>query len=350
MTSRLFIQAMNVHQGGGKVLLNDLLAALPPGDVTVILDNRMAVVQEVSDAVKIHRIKPTIWQRLKAEWWVSRNLKAGDQLLCFGGHPPIFRCSGEVLVFVQNRYLIEPIALDEFSFKTRLRIRIERLWFAARVSQVNFFIVQSPSMKASMIASGIANGRPVWILPFMNHAEGYQRAFDLTQARVQTKPDFLYVASGEPHKNHRRLVEAWCLLAEKNIFPTLKLTINQNDFKELCDWIEAKIRSHNLRIENLGSLPHDAILANYKKVGALIYPSTFESFGLPLIEARRAGLHIIASELDYVRDIIDPEQSFDPKSPVSIARAVERFLGIHQEPIRLLNAGAFVEYLIKGHN
>jgi len=55
---------------------------------------------------------------------------------------------------------------------------------------------------------------------------------------------------------------------------------------------------------------------------------------------------VLASERDYVRDLLDPEQSFDPLSPTSIARAVKRFLGRAEEPIMLLDAASFVERVL----
>jgi hypothetical protein len=64
-----------------------------------------------------------------------------------------------------------------------------------------------------------------------------------------------------------------------------------------------------------------------------------------LIEARQAGLPILASELDYVRDVIDPEQTFYPGSPTSIARAVNRFIGIEEQALPLLDAQDFMEYV-----
>ena len=79
---------------------------------------------------------------------------------------------------------------------------------------------------------------------------------------------------------------------------------------------------------------------------ALIYPSTLESFGLPLIEARDAGLPILASELDYVRDTVDPEESFDPHSPISVARAVKRFLGIQEQRLAITDAKAFLQNIM----
>ena len=58
----------------------------------------------------------------------------------------------------------------------------------------------------------------------------------------------------------------------------------------------------------------------------MIFLSLVESFGLPLIEASKLPLHIVASELDYVRDVCVPKENFNPKSSNSIAVAVRRFL------------------------
>ena len=62
-----------------------------------------------------------------------------------------------------------------------------------------------------------------------------------------------------------------------------------------------------------------------------------------MIEARQAGLPVLASELDYVRDVLDPEQTFNPESPLSIARAVKRFLGLNESSLPLLDATLFLK-------
>jgi len=139
-----------------------------------------------------------------------------------------------------------------------------------------------------------------------------------------------------------RLIEAWCLLAEEGLFPSLCLTINESQFEKLCTEIEALRQRHQLKISNVGDVSRPAVLALYSQSGALIYPSTFESFGLPLIEARQLGLSVLASELDYVRDVLDPEQTFDPASARSIARAVKRFMGIDEKLLPLLDAEGFM--------
>ena len=70
----------------------------------------------------------------------------------------------------------------------------------------------------------------------------------------------------------------------------------------------------------------------------------------PLIEAKQAGLPILASELDYVRDVLDPDQTFDPNSDISIARAVKRYLGIAEEPLPLQDANGFLDYILSKRN
>lgn len=341
MAKRIFIHATNVHQGGGRALLVAIINALPTGLLSILsLDSRMPL---STDKV-VKRVQPTLVQRLFAEIWLAKNVALGDVVLCFGNLPPLFKLRGYVVVFVQNRYLIDHVNLDGFSFKTRTRLKIERLWLSYRAGNVNEFLVQTPSMQSLMQARTKAK---VSVFPFVENPDGYVRKLNCSDTPEKNDFIFLYVASGEPHKNHMQLIEAWCLLGTEGLFPTLTLTLNKMHFAELCFWIESKVESHKLCVKNLGSLPHSEVEKLYSQVDALIYPSMFESFGLPLIEARQAGLKIIASELDYVRDLLDPEEVFDPNSAISISRAVKRFMGINEPPLPLIGASEFLEFILK---
>jgi glycosyltransferase involved in cell wall biosynthesis len=207
---------------------------------------------------------------------------------------------------------------------------------------VDEFVVQTPTMK-SLLENKI-NGRvPVRILPFVADPSGYYHKLLHPIAENDWSYDFVYVASGESHKNHDTLIEAWCLLAREGLLPSLCLTLDKIRFPALCDQIEEIKKISAVNIINLGVLDPSEVLQLYARSHAAIYPSKLESFGLPLIEARQAGLPILASELDYVRDVVDPEQTFDPDSPMSIARAVKRFLGVEVTPIPLLSASQFLE-------
>jgi glycosyltransferase involved in cell wall biosynthesis len=345
MPRRIFIHANNVHQGGGRSLLLALLKAVSGKlDWAATLDARLKLPTGSLGEGQIKWVTRSVVGRLNSEWWLMRNVQVDDVLLCFGNLPPLFRSRGRVMVFVQNRYLIEPLSLEGHSISVKLRICIERWWLLKRILNVDLFIVQTPTMK-SLLQSRIAPGRSVAVLPFVGTKEGYSRAGGIS-TQPEVRYDFLYVASGEPHKNHRNLIEAWCLLAAAGLFPSLCLTIDESASLDLCQWLRRKTSQFGLKVENLGSIPHEKVQMLYRQTRAFVFASTFESLGLPLIEARQAGLPVLAPELDYVRDVLDPQEVFDPASPVSIARAVNRFMGTNEEPLPLLDASGFVDAIL----
>lgn len=343
MPGKVFIHATNVHQGGGRSLLEALLKALPDKTACVLsVDARMPIPTNLSNNLQIKEVKPSLLRRMDAERWLARNVSQQDMVLCFGNLPPLFKLSGHTVVFVQNRYLIDDAKLTGFPLKVRLRLALERLWLSQKMIHADEFVVQTPTMKR-LLESKTQGRVPVSILPFVAEPKSYPSNEPKAQAQKDPNCRFVYVASGEPHKNHQRLIEAWRLLAEADLFPTLCLTLDQSRFADLYSKIETMRRQYGLQITNTSGLSHKDVLALYNEADAAIYPSTFESFGLPLIEARQAGLPVLAAELDYVRDVLDPEQSFDPESAISIARAVKRFMGIREPNPPLLDAKEFLD-------
>ncbi len=305
------------------------------------LDERMPIPAGVMQEIEVKRVKPFLVCRLNAERWLAKSVAPEDIVLCFGSLPPLFKLRGHTVVFVQNRYLIDDVKLSGFPPRVRMRLAMERLLLSTMMSNANEFVVQTPSMKR-LLELKTRGKVPVRVLPFVADPNGYGRSVQQLKLPKEISYDFVYVASGEPHKNHPRLLEAWCLLAVEGLFPSLCLTLDETRFAGLCRETEAMRQRYGVKIINVGELSHQDVLALYIEAGAMIYPSTFESFGLPLIEARQAGMPVLASELDYVRDVLDPEQTFDPNSPVSIARAVKRFVGMIEQPLPLLDASQFL--------
>ena len=146
------------------------------------------------------------------------------------------------------------------------------------------------------------------------------------------------------HKNHINLIKAWRLLGDDGIFPNLVLTIDKNT--NLSSIIHENIKNFNLNIVIKDNLKRNDVLDLYAKAGVLIFPSYIESYGLPLVEASYFNIPIIASELDYVRDILDPVETFDPCSEKSIYRAVKRYLKIKDKKTEIVNATQFIHDVI----
>jgi len=347
MPRRVFIHATNVHQGGGWSLLKALLNALHDNmEFVLSLDERIPTPVCLARNIQIKHVKPTVRDRLAAERWLASSVAPGDLVLCFGNLPPLFKLSGFAVVFVQNLYLLNNVNLNGFPLRVRLRLAIERLWLSRRMLNVSEFIVQTPTMKRLLDIK--TQGKvQVRVLPFVAEPNGYTRSVLQAEVAERKCHDFVYVSSGEPHKNHLQLIEAWCLLAEEGVFPSLCLTLDEARFSGLCEELELMRQRYGLAIVNVGEVSHQDVLALYKQSKALIFPSAFESFGLPLIEARQAHLPVLASELDFVRDVLDPEQTFDPESPISIARAVKRHIGIEEKPLLVLDASQFMASILE---
>lgn len=352
LAGKFFLHATNVHTGGGKTLLSAIIKSLPNSESYILLlDSRMELPAGTPSNIQIRRTPPSILGRIKTENWLRKNVKAIDTVLCFGNLPPLFKLFGRVSVFVQNRYLIDKVHLYELPLFVQLRITAERIWLSVSITNVHDFIVQTRTMK-KLLEKKIKFPTSVRVLPFTDNANQdlIISSNEKNENNENKKYDFVYVASGEAHKNHKTLIDAWIILAGEGIFPSLCLTLSRTQFDSLLnDKCDTK-RITDLTIINAGILSHAEIIDLYTNAGALVYPSYFESFGLPLIEAKQMGLPVIASELDYVRDILDPEQTFDPKSADSIARAVKRHIGVQDKPAAMLTANEFLSRIVAKNN
>ncbi len=342
---RLLIHAPNIHQGGGRTLLVALLQALTIShewkQVVVTLDERLKLDESLAGKLTIIRVAPTLLARLRAEWSLSKSARKEDLLLCFGNLPPLLAVKARVVLFLQNHYLVEGVPTLELPLRLRTRLQIERIWLRRYVHRCNVVIVQSPSMQRRVEK---VLGVEAIVAPFVDGATS--RGESVPEKTL----DYLYVASGEPHKNHRRLIEAWIHLAQQGYFPSLGLTLNPMVNEVLCGWIADKTSLHALQIKMLGTLSSEQVERTYLGSKALIFPSLFESFGLPLVEAMALGVPILASERDYVRDVITPVETFDPESPVSIARAVLRHMGVPQKAPALMSARDFLKAILASNH
>jgi glycosyltransferase involved in cell wall biosynthesis len=349
MASRLFIHAVNVHQGGGRALLLALLQAMDNATPCVcLLDSRMPLDQKIEQScnLEVRRVAATIASRLQAEFWLRNHVKPGDGVLCFGNLPPLFRLPAHVRVYVQNRYLVDGVPLNGTGWWTRVRLTIERKWLRAFARNADGFDVQTESMDR-LLKGAIKVRLPVAVRPFVpalaNHASQTPESVRINPGRAT----FLYLASGETHKNHERLLAAWILLGEAGLYPELVLTFDVEKFRSLSNSVDEAVNRNGLCVRNLGVVDVASVADLYATSTALIYPSLLESFGLPLLEAQAAGLPVVAAELDYVRDLIDPVESFDPLSSVSIAHAVRRFLGQPKSKVAIGTAEEYLQHVRK---
>ena len=340
MNTSLILYAPNIHTGGGHVLLRALVEVWPTGKKHIaFLDERAKGSFSLPSHVRAYWVKPEFFSRARAERQLQALSRAGDTVLCFHGLPPILSNAARVVVFQQNRIYLDSSSLPQLSSRVALRIGIERWISRAFRHRVHQYIVQTPSMARDLATwlNSLARACPdelIHVCPFIDQF-GIRPQADAPNGTTKSQFwDFVYVSDGVAHKNHRRLFAAWKLLASQGLKPRLAVTLGERDHLLIAELEKLKSES-SVEIHNLGQLPREQVFSLYRHTHALIFPSITESFGLPLIEASHCGLPILAPESDYVRDVCEPVQTFDPMSEVSIMRSVKRFLLKPDPPIQL---------------
>ncbi len=276
MNRKLFLHAPNVHQGGGVILLDALIKSIG-FRFYLTADERNRLAAKFSDQVDVRFVPRSIIGRLLAEKWLAKNVKKKDLVICFGNLPPLFRLEGTVVVFFQNRYLVDTVSLRGFSLLTKARLAIERIWFRERLQNVQEIYVQTESMKR-LVAGNCNNVIPVTVLPFLGCPSVSDKTRTASQNGVgigesnEKMYDFVYVATGEPHKNHILLIEAWSILAGEGVFPSLAITLDAKKNIDLCKKLDKSREIFKLAIYNLGFLNQIDLEKLYSQSRVAIYP------------------------------------------------------------------------------
>jgi len=128
----------------------------------------------------------------------------------------------------------------------------------------------------------------------------------------------LFVGTRQPRKNLSRLLAAWAQL--QDIHPDLALVIVGGTSSVFS---RQEVRESYERVHLLGYVPDQDLPALYSRSLALVYPSLYEGFGLPVLEAMACGAPVIASDIEPLRELIgEAGRLVDPGNVVSLASAI----------------------------
>lgn len=139
--------------------------------------------------------------------------------------------------------------------------------------------------------------------------------------------DYLFFpANTWPHKNHINLLKAFNLL--KKIYPQLALVFTgaaSNAHADIKQFIEKNDLEEN--VHYLGHIVREDMPYIYTNARMLVFPSLFEGFGIPLVEAMRSGCPIVASNVTSIPEVAgDAALYIDPKNPLDIASKISQLL------------------------
>lgn len=169
---------------------------------------------------------------------------------------------------------------------------------------------------------------------------------DRGEARAQVAERFglagrylLAVGLLQPRKNLQRLLEAFALLAPAHA--ELKLAV-----VGATGWgnepLYQRLRELQLgdRVVLCGAVPDSELQALYRAAELLVYPSLYEGFGIPPLEAMRCGTPVAASRVTAIPEVVgDAAVLFDPLDPRDMAAAISQVLGDPTRAATLAAAG-----------
>ncbi|MDD1682674.1 MAG: glycosyltransferase family 4 protein [Methanoregula sp.] len=138
---------------------------------------------------------------------------------------------------------------------------------------------------------------------------------------------FLYPANGWPHKNHLALIEGFSLY-RKSFSTPLHLVLTGRGLQGTAAVMNL-IAQNNISayVHILGYVENEDLPGLYKNAKALVFPSLFEGFGIPLLEAMAMGCPVIASDATCIPEVAgDAAYFFDAKNPRSICDAMHRII------------------------
>jgi len=146
--------------------------------------------------------------------------------------------------------------------------------------------------------------------------------------RYQLHDEFvLYAGNVKPHKNLERLIDAFSLVRQRG-FDHLKLVLIGDDISKYAA-LRRAVHQHQLHkyVRFLGYLPQETLAVMYRLAGVFVFPSLYEGFGLPPLEAMASGTPVVTSNVSSLPEVAaDAAVLVDPYDPVAIADGIERVL------------------------
>ena len=145
--------------------------------------------------------------------------------------------------------------------------------------------------------------------------------YQLTQGFV------LYVGNIKPHKNLVRLIEAYDMLRHRG-FDDLKLLIIGDEISKLPA-LRRAVHKHKLHkhVRFLGYQPDETLSVLYRLAEVFVFPSLYEGFGLPPLEAMACGTPVVTSNVSSLPEVTgDAAVLVDPYEVESIAEGMHRVL------------------------
>ncbi len=287
-------------------LVDGLLATCAPDDEVVLIGNRKLgpdITRKWGDRLRIGGAPVRyLWMQTDA----PRMLR--DVGADFAVFPNYLAPLGAPCPYLNIVHDLALIRTPEF-FNTRKRLLVRALLPIVSQSAAAVGTVSEASRRDVVSMLSVPEHRVV-MLPGAPHPSCRpSSAAEITRVRQQYnlhRPYVLSVGTLEPRKNLPMLLQAFDRLLERKGTASAELdlvTIGGRGWRDRHLRAELERRLPNGRVHAIGYVPEADLVALYGGAEVLAYPSHFEGFGLPALEAMACGTPVVASDISALREV-----------------------------------------------
>lgn len=153
-----------------------------------------------------------------------------------------------------------------------------------------------------------------------------------------TRPYILFVGMLEPRKNIMGLIRAYAQVKEKDSHHLV--LVGKKGWKYEDIFMTVKELGLQNMVHFLGYVPDEDLSSLYSSATCFVYPSFYEGFGIPVLEAMACGCPVITSNNSSMKEIAgNAAVLIDPENKEAIADAIELVISNKKEQERMRKAG-----------
>jgi glycosyltransferase involved in cell wall biosynthesis len=209
---------------------------------------------------------------------------------------------------------IAPLKYPEYSHPKIVSVHRRKMYWVRR--EVDKIIVPSLATKNDLLDFGIEKKRIVVIQEAANFGLSDRKSVDAIKKKYKIKGRYLLSVGISPRKNSKRIISAFKRI-EKNI--DLKLVLVGRP-------VSVEVKSEK-GIFVLGHVDNEEISALYTGAEALVFPSLYEGFGIPILDAFNCETPVVTSNVSSMQEVAgDAAMLVNPYSVDSIAKGIQNVI------------------------